>query len=612
MGGRQDADDQLPHRPSVRFGGKKAVRPLTQGRAHRYRSLTSIDPGFQMKSFATRSSVLISWLAIAAACGTPATVVTSAPTPASAPAPARAQPAVSAPATRVPPVTMSEPPRNWQLLDEATDHIPGISAERAMNELLAGKSPKRTVLVAIIDNGIDTSHVDLRANLWTNPKEVAGNGKDDDGNGFVDDVHGWNFIGGKSGEDVHWDTFEVTRQYARCHQHPGSDGEPPITEAAKCAQIDSDYGEQKKKIEGSVQTYRQISAVLQQILPMLKQAVAPDSLSAESVRKLRTSTPQMSQARQIYLELADQGATPSVIEDGLKSLEGQLQYGLNPDYNPRTIVGDHYSNPNERDYGNADVMGQDAKHGTHVAGIIGAVRGNNVGVDGIAPSVKFMMIRAVPDGDERDKDIANGIRYAVDNGAQIISMSFGKPYSPYKAAVDEAVKYADAHGVLMVHAAGNDGADLSKGKNFPTPVYLSGSRPQLWIEVGASSWKGGDSLAASFSNFGKSEVDVFAPGVDILSSVPGNQYERDSGTSMAAPVVSGLAALIMDYYPNLTASDVRKIIVSSVSNYAGQMVVRPGGDGHMPFGSLSVTGGIVNAYNAIKMAEEISDGKPKP
>lgn len=563
-----------------------------------------------MKSFASRSSVLISWLAIAAACGTPATVVTSAPTP--APAPARAQPAVSAPATRVPPVTMSEPPRNWQLLDEATDHIPGISAERAMNELLAGKSPKRTVLVAIIDNGIDTSHVDLRANLWTNPKEVAGNGKDDDGNGFADDVHGWNFIGGKSGEDVHWDTFEVTRQYARCHQHPGSDGEPPITEAAKCAQIDADYAEQKKKIEGSVQTYRQISAVLQQILPMLKQAVAPDSLSAESVRKLRTSTPQMSQARQIYLELADQGATPSVIEDGLKSLEGQLKYGLNPDYNPRTIVGDHYSDPTERHYGNSDVMGQDAKHGTHVAGIIGAVRGNGTGVDGIAPAVKFMMIRAVPDGDERDKDIANGIRYAVDNGAQIISMSFGKPYSPYKSAVDDAVKYADEHGVLMVHAAGNDGADLSKGKNFPTPVYLSGARPQLWIEVGASSWKGGDSLAAPFSNFGKGEVDVFAPGVDILSSVPGNQYERDSGTSMAAPVVSGLAALIMDYYPNLTAADVRKIIVSSVSAYRDQPVVRPGGDGHMPFGALSVTGGIVNAYNAIKMAEEISSGKPKP
>jgi subtilisin family serine protease len=323
----------------------------------------------------------------------------------------------------------------------------------------------------------------------------------------------------------------------------------------------------------------------------------------------------LGQARQIYLDLTSQGATPSVIEDGFKSLEGQLKYSLNPDYNPRTIVGDNYADPSEHRYGNADVMGQDAKHGTHVAGIIGAVRGNGVGVDGIAPAVKFMMIRTVPDGDERDKDVANAIRYAVDNGARIISMSFGKAYSPFKTAVDEAVKYADSKGVLMVHAAGNDGQDLSKKPSFPTPAYQSGGKPNLWIEVGASSWKGGDSLAASFSNYGQQQVDVFAPGVDILSTVPGNQYEKDSGTSMAAPVVSGLAALIMDYYPNLTASDVRRIILATVNNYSGQMVVRPGPAGQaekVPFGALSITGGIVNAYNALKMAEEVSNGKPKP
>jgi len=203
----------------------------------------------------------------------------------------------------------------------------------------------------------------------------------------------------------------------------------------------------------------------------------------------------------------------------------------------------------------------------------------------------------------------------VDNGARIISMSFGKAYSPFKAAVDDAAKYADAHGVLMVHAAGNDGQDLSKKPSFPNPAYLSGGRPALWLEVGASSWKGGDSLAANFSNYGQQQVDVFAPGVDILSTVPGNQYEKDSGTSMAAPVVSGLAALIMDYYPNLTASDVRRIIVSTVSNYSGQIVARPGPPDQskqVPFGTLSISGGIVNAYNALKMAEEVSNGKPKP
>ena len=530
------------------------------------------------------------------ACGAPATTASITPTPASAPTGVSAP---TGPATRIPAVTMSEPPKNRQLLDEATDHVPGISSERAMRELLSGKTPKQTVLVAIIDNGIDTLHADLKANLWTDPK-----------NG----THGWNFIGGSDGKDVSFDTFEVTREYARCHNKAAASGAPAITDQSRCSEIDAAYQKQRAQIERTADNYRQVNNVLRQIVPALARvaSVPADSLDADRVKALSPSTPQLIQARQMYLELAQQGATPSVIEKGLKSLEGQLQYSLNPDYNPRTIVGDNYANPNEHDYGNRDVMGPEAGHGSHVAGIIGAVRGNGIGVDGIANSVKFMMIRTVPDGDERDKDVANAIRYAADHGAQIISMSFGKAYSPYKAAVDEAVKYADSKGVLMVHAAGNDGANLELGKNFPKPEYNDGGRPNNWIEVGASSWKGGDSLAAPFSNYAQKLVDVFAPGVDILSTVPGNQYERDSGTSMAAPVVSGLAALILGYYPNLTASDVKRIIMSSVTR-VDQQVNRPGDDSaKVPFSSLSVTGGIVNAYNAIKMADEVSNAKPRP
>jgi subtilisin family serine protease len=499
----------------------------------------------------------------------------------------------------IPAVTMSEPPKNWQLLDETADHIPGISSERAMNELLRGKTPKQTVLVAIIDNGIDTMHVDLKANLWSNPK---------------DGTHGWDFIGGKDGKDVNFDTFEVTREYARCHGKAAASGSAPITDQARCAELDAAYEKQRNTIEHTTENYRQVNNVLRQIVPVLARAagVPSDSLSPDRVKALSPSSPQLVQAREAYLELSSQGATPSVIEEGLKSLEGQLQYSLNPDYNPRTIVGDNYPNTGERDYGNKDVMGPEANHGTHVAGIIGAVRGNGIGIDGIAPSVKFMMIRTVPDGDERDKDVANAIRFAADHGAQIISMSFGKAYSPYKSAVDDAVKYADSKGILMVHAAGNDGADLALGKNFPKPEYNDGGHPANWIEVGASSWKGGDSLAAPFSNYAQKLVDVFAPGVDILSTVPGNRYERDSGTSMAAPVVSGLAALILGYYPNLTAGDVKRIIMSSVTK-VDQSVVRPGEDGpKVPFSTLSASGGIVNAYNAIKMADEVSNGKARP
>jgi subtilisin family serine protease len=563
------------------------------------------------------SSLFLAALVSFAACSAPATVATVVPSPAAAPstaAPASRMPVATtaAPAAHIPATALPEAPRNWQLLDESTDHVPGIGSDRAMHDLLAGKTPKRTVLVAIIDNGIDTSHVDLRPNLWVNPKEIGGNGKDDDNNSFVDDVHGWDFIGGKDGQDVHWDTFEVTRQYAACHGQAAASGQPPITDAERCKQIDSAYEKQRQDVQKNVDTYRQISGVMTQIIPLLSKAVG-DSATPERVRALHPSSPDLTRARQIYLDLAAEGATPSAIEAGLKSLEGQLKYGLNPDYNPRTIVGDRYPDPNEHHYGNADLMGPDALHGTHVAGIIGAVRGNGIGIDGIAPAVKFMMIRTVPDGDERDKDVANAIRYAVENGAQVISMSFGKPYSPYKSTVDDAVKFADSHGVLMVHAAGNDGADLAKAHNFPTPVYLDGSRASNWIEVGASSWKGGDSLAASFSNFGQSQVDVFAPGVDILSTVPGNRYERDSGTSMAAPVVSGLAALIMDYYPSLTAADVKRIIMASVTRPADQTVIQPGTDGQrVQFTSLSVSGGIVNAYNALKMAEDVSAGKVHP
>jgi subtilisin family serine protease len=437
---------------------------------------------------------------------------------------------------------------------------------------------------------------------------------DDDGNGYVDDTHGWNFVGNASGKNIEFDTFEITREYARCHNKAAASGVPAITDAARCKEIDADYEKQKAKIDNYVTQYRQIDQVFDQIVPQLKRAANTDSLTAAKVRAIPPRDPQIGRARQIYLELDSQGATQASIKDGLKSLEGQLKYGLNPDYDPRPTVGDRYTDPNDRRYGNADVMGPDAKHGTHVAGIIGAVRGNGVGMDGIAPNVKFLMVRAVPDGDERDKDVANAIRYAVDAGAQIINMSFGKSNSPFKPAVDEAVKYADSKGVLMVHAAGNDGADLDKGKNFPNASYIGGGRPALWLEVGASSWKGGEDLAApQFSNYGKAQVDVFAPGVDIYSTIPGGLYERDSGTSMAAPVVSGLAALLMSYYPNLSAADIRKIIVSSVAKHTDQMVIQPGSSSDkIPFGSLSVTGGIVNAYNAVKMAEEMSSGKARP
>lgn len=538
-------------------------------------------------------------LAVGAACAAPKPVVAPAPSPAPVTAPKATTPAAAPP---------TEPQKNWQLLDENADGVPGISSERALHELLAGRQPKQTVLVAVIDGGIDTAHADLRANLWTNPKEIAGNGKDDDNNGYVDDLHGWNFIGGKDGKDVHYDTFEVTRLYGWCTGTGQNPGPVAPDEKSKCGDIKREFEKTRDETQENLQQFTQIQGALDQMLPLLRQAVGTDSLTKSNVSAIQSTNPNVDRAKMIYLRLAAEGITPKDVAEAKTEYESRMQYGLNPAFNARTIVGDDYSSTGQRGYGNFDVMGPDAKHGTHVAGIIGAVHDATVGIGGIAPSVKVMMVRAVPDGDERDKDIANAIRYAVDNGAKVINMSFGKPFSPQKAAVDSAVRYADAHGVLMVHAAGNDAENADEKPSFPTPNYIGGGRAQNWIEVGASSWKSGDALVAPFSNYGKTLVDVFAPGVDILSTVPGG-YERDSGTSMAAPVVTGLAALLMDYFPNLSATEVKRIILASAVRHSDQAVQKPGG-GAARFGDLSATGGVVNAYNAVKMAQEQTGVRP--
>jgi subtilisin family serine protease len=493
------------------------------------------------------------------------------------------------------------PPKNWWHLDLQADRYAGIGTERAYRELLAGKQPKRPVVVAIIDSGVDAGHEDLDDNLWNNPKEIPGNGKDDDGNGYVDDVHGWNFIGGRDGRNVAQDTYEVTRLYAALR--PLCEGKPASGECAQYRGVKAEFEEKRNERREQLQQLRAVEAAVGQMEAVLKTHLGADSLTAERVAAIQTARPDLQQAQGMFMHLVSLGITPAQIREEREGLEEGLKYGFNPEFDPRPIVGDNYADPNERHYGNADVQGPDAEHGTHVAGIVGAERGNGIGIEGIAPAVRIMAIRAVPDGDERDKDVANAIRYAVDNGAHVINMSFGKAYSPQKRVVDEAVRYAEQKGVLLVHAAGNEGADLTKGANFPNRNYEGGGVARNWIEVGASAWAA-DSLAAPFSNYGRDRVDVFAPGVNILSSTPGNQYAAHQGTSMAAPVVSGLAALIMAYYPELSAEEVRAVILDSAARYADRKVVRPGSEDAVTFGELSTTGGVVNAYAALKLAEQ--------
>jgi subtilisin family serine protease len=530
-------------------------------------------------------------LAGALALGTLSPIAAQAPDPAQSPSAAAPAPA---------------PATDWWLLDHATDGVHGIGVERAHRELLAGRTPGRTVVVAVLDNGVDVDHPGLRPLLWRNPREVPGTGRDDDGNGFVDDVHGWNFIGGPDGQHVHHDTYEVTRLYSACSAPVGAP--TPTPRPTDCDAVTRAFRADSAEAAQMLRQIEGLSRTVDRVLELLRGHFGAESFTADKVRAVSSPRNDVMEARRIFLQLDALGITPEVLASERDGVASRVQYGYNPRFDPRPLVGDDYTNPAERVYGNPVVMGPDADHGTHVAGIVAAVRGSPTAADGSDAGVRIMAVRVVPDGDERDKDVANAIRYAVDNGAHVINMSFGKAFSPQKEAVDEAVRYAESRGVLLVHAAGNDGADLSVEPNFPNRTFLGGGEARLWLEVGASS-PSGDTLAAPFSNYGREQVDVFAPGVRIRSTTMGGEYRELDGTSMAAPVVSGIAGLLMAYFPELSAAEVRDIIIQSATRHADRMVVRPGSGGMVPFAELSRTGGVVNAYEAVRLADERVRGR---
>ncbi len=339
----------------------------------------------------------------------------------------------------------------------------------------------------------------------------------------------------------------------------------------------------------------------------LKKHLDKDTYTAKDVKAIKSEDKDIVKAKIVYLYANGMNITKKDLGEYVKQFEDRIKYNLNVDFDPRHIVGDDYSNVKEKYYGNAKVIGPDAFHGTHVSGIIGASRDNTLGIKGIANNVKFMILRTVPNGDERDKDVANSIIYAVDNGAMIINMSFGKAYSPQKEIVDKAAKYAEKHGVLLIHAAGNDSENNDVVLNYPHRKYKKRGKCKTWIEVGASSWGDNGNFVGSFSNYGKKSVDIFAPGVDIHSTTPGNEYKNASGTSMASPVVAGVAALVWSYYPKLSAKQLKKILLKSSVKFENLEVNLPGSkDKKTKFSELSSTAGMVNAYTALKMAEKMS------
>lgn len=497
---------------------------------------------------------------------------------------------------------------NWHLLDPAKDDLPGISAYLAEENLLKGKEMK-TVVVAVIDGGVQADHEDLKANMWVNEDEIPGNGIDDDNNGYIDDVHGWNFIGGAD-SNVNYDTYELTRLYRKYAQkYQGvKQSELPKTDQNEFQywlDIKEVFENEQKSSEEEYLFYQAMMEGLHNIIKTLgKKDISVDDLKAYKPENRGESMAWIN----LYL-LVSQGQEiePAIaeLEQAMEYFKYQCLYGYNPDYDPRHIVGDDYQNPADRFYGNADVEGPDGEHGTHVAGIIAALR-NGKGAEGVAKNARIMAVRAVPNGDERDKDVANAIRYAVDNGASVINMSFGKAYSYNQTTVHEAILYAESKDVLLVHAAGNDAQNNDKNNNFPNDNGKRlKDRYNNWLEIGAASWSPVPYALADFSNYGRKSVDVFAPGVDIYSTVPDQDYKRLDGTSMAAPVASGVAAVIRGTYPNLTAAEVKEIIMKSAVHYKGRNTV-PGRKSKKKVKRISKTGANINLYQALKMAESLS------
>jgi subtilisin family serine protease len=484
--------------------------------------------------------------------------------------------------------------KRWSHLDLEKDTVPGMSVDRAYSELLGNKKSQK-VIVGVIDSGVDYEHEDLKSVMWTNAKEIAGNGKDDDKNGYVDDIHGWNFLG-----DVVNENLEMTRILK------GKDDGSETYKRAEAA-----YAE---KVAENLQGKQQVDFIFD-AKKKIDMQLGKDTYTFEEVSAIKTTDRELSQAKMIMMAVIQQ-AGPNFAEEILAfkdQIDDMVAYNLNKDYDGRKILGDNPDDFSKKYYGNNNVTGpskDDALHGTHVAGIIAQVRGNGKGGDGVADNVAIMAIRAVPNGDEYDKDIALAIRYAVDNGAKVINGSFGKAFSTHSDWVQDAMKYAASKDVLIVHAAGNDGhdIDLEEYRSYPNDTKDGKEITDNVLTIGALNNEFPEGLVAPFSNYGSKNVDIFAPGMKIYATTPNGTYKYEQGTSMASPNAAGVAALVRSYYPNLSASEVKKIIVESGTPLSVEVELGEKSE-KRSFANASKSGRIVNAYNALKMAEQMSAKK---
>ncbi|MCZ4318257.1 S8 family peptidase [Aequorivita viscosa] len=505
--------------------------------------------------------------------------------------------------------------KNWPAMDLVKDTVPGMSVNKAYSDIIK-KRKGTTVIVGVIDSGVDIDHEDLKNVLWTNPGEIPGNGIDDDNNGYIDDVHGWNFIGDIIGENMEY--VRIIRKFK-----PKFEGksESSISAAdrkdfALYQKAKAEYEKEYSEIATNKERYEQIVSQLMPTHQAMVRKLGKEDYTKEDLAGIKNPSPQ----EQHQIAMLDQmlnfaDSVPEVLkelEGGIEYFNGRLEDNFNMTKDFRGVLGDNPDDITDTKYGDNNVAGPDptkenVKHGTHVAGIIAAQRNNGIGMDGVANNVQIMAVRAVPDGDEYDKDIALAIRYAVDNGAKVLNTSFGKYYSPHADWVYDAIKYAASKDVLIVNAAGNDGLNLDTVNVYPNDQF--DNQPEIadsFLTVGALNFKYGSEMVANFSNYGKTNVDVFAPGVKIWATTPLNTYEFLQGTSMAAPEVVGVAAMIRSYYPNLSAKQVKQILMDSGLSVNTNVILGGEVSNTAPFSSISKSGKMVNMYNALIMADKMS------
>jgi subtilisin family serine protease len=498
---------------------------------------------------------------------------------------------------------------NWHNTDPA-----GLHTEKAY--ILLKDKQASPVLVAVIDSGVDCEHEDLAGKIWTNLKEIPNNKIDDDGNGYVDDIHGWNFLGNAKGEMQDYACYEKVRMYRALRDKYERLKESQIKQEDKeeyafYLKVKNEITSEVAEYKGYQKQYEQLPMLIKYIPQVVSQVLGKPDYTLEDLEKWKPTDAEGKEVKMLAEAILNGGLNLEVIEEQTEQVNAALKYQLNIDYNDREFVDDTPSDFTQVKYGNNIVEGKDANHGTHVAGIIAAIRNNNLGLNGIADNAQIMVLRAVPNGDEQDKDIALAIRYAVDNGAKIINMSFGKGYSPFQKEVYEALAYASSKDVLLVHAAGNDGKNIDVEPNFPTPLYaFQKEKLPLFLTIGASTKNAKKHLAADFSNYGKVQVDVFAPGKDIYSTIPQSAYKKYDGTSMAAPMVAGVAALLKSYFPSLTMLQIKNNMLLSAKYYGKTKQIIPGTENTTRFSDLSVTGGVVDLEEAVKLCE-VEVGKMK-